>query len=296
MGIARALRRVKRQAQRGGLGALRSGLGEELRSGAIPRPLRKAARRIAALIDPNTERAAKRQPGSTATPAVERPPVETLRHAPPAQANKLGSDRGDAPIEPEPPLDTTAVDPLRVGATPVYDATPVEVAPLDATPAVVALADVTPIVIDAESALDAEAAVDAEEAVDAGEALDAVSDAEAEVQAGPEADADLAVAAAPQIEAELAAVAELAATADPDQDDDEPAVELEPRASVPAAKHKAKKKPGNGASKPKPAANASPAQPKEKLAPAEEEAKSAARSGAKAKRSGGQAGKTSKKK
>jgi hypothetical protein len=152
MGIARALRRVKRQAKQGGLGALRSGLGEELRSGAIPAPLRGAARRIAAIIDPRSGRA--RQPGSTAVPIVERTPPETLRHAPPAQANKVGSDRGDAPSQPEAPRADDTVDPISVGATPVYDATPTEVAPVDATPANATpanvVADVTLVVSDAE--------------------------------------------------------------------------------------------------------------------------------------------------
>jgi hypothetical protein len=148
MGIARALKRVKRQAKRGGLGALRSGLGEELRSGAIPGPLRGAARRIAAIIDPGSKRSGY-QPGSTATPIVERAPVETLRHAPPAQANKVGSDRGDAPVQPEAPSDADQVDPISVGATPVYDATPVVAAPIDATPSDVATVEVTPVVVSA---------------------------------------------------------------------------------------------------------------------------------------------------
>ncbi|MET0286645.1 MAG: hypothetical protein ABW352_19345 [Polyangiales bacterium] len=155
MGIARALKRVKRQAKRGGLGALRSGLGEELRSGAIPGPLRGAARRIAAIIDPGSKRSTY-QPGSTATPIVDRAPTETLRHAPPAQANKVGSDRGDAPVQPEAPSDTDEVDPISVGATPVYDATPAVVAPIDATPSDVASADVTPVVVSAPLVIESE--------------------------------------------------------------------------------------------------------------------------------------------
>ncbi len=149
MGLARALRRVKKQAKRGGLGALRSGLGEELRSGAIPGPLRSAARRIAAIIDPHTAHGA-RKPGSTATPAYEAPRTETLRHAPPAQANKLGSDRGDAPVEPTTLSDSDAVNPISVGATPVYDATPVEAEPVDATPQDVVrevVQDIAPVIV-----------------------------------------------------------------------------------------------------------------------------------------------------
>jgi hypothetical protein len=221
MGIARALGRVKRQAKRGGLGALRSGLGEELRSGSIPAPLRGAARRIAALIDPT--RPSSHKPGSSATPVVERAHTESLRAAPPEHANKLGSDRGDAPItEPEQPASDVAVDPIAVGATPVYDATPTEVAPIDATPDEVALVDVTPVVVESE-------------------------------------------------QVELSAVEEAAAPVEP---------------SAP------KKKSGNAGAKKK----AGPAEAKEKLAPAGEEAKSAARSGTKAKRSGPQGGKASKKK
>lgn len=241
MGIARALRRVKRQAKRGGLGALRSGLGEELRSGAIPAPLRGAARRIAAIIDPS--RRSSHQPGSTATPVVERAPMETLRHAPPAQANKLGSDRGDAPVEPEAPVETDVVDPITVGATPVYDATPLEVEPVDATPADVAPVVVEPVAV--EPVIAEPVAIEPAEA----EAL-----SETPVRAeGPKAVAPAAAEAA-----------------------------SEQSAPKPKAKKKA------GASVPPPA--------KEKLAPASGQATPATRSTTKAKRSGGQGGKTSKKK
>jgi hypothetical protein len=151
MGITRALQRVKRQAKRGGLGALRTGLGEGLRSASIPRPLRGAAKRIAALLDPATmARHSSHKPGATATPAVERTHTENLRAVPPEHANRVGSDRGDAPsTEPEAPDSSTVVDPIAVGATPVFDATPLEVEPIDASPSDIAAVDATPITLEA---------------------------------------------------------------------------------------------------------------------------------------------------
>jgi hypothetical protein len=163
MGITRALQRVKRQARRGGLGALRTGLGEGLRSASIPRPLRGAAKRIAALLDPaSMSRHSSHKPGSTATHAVERAHTENLRAVPPEHANKVGSDRGDAPsTEPEALDSGTAVDPVAVGATPVYDATPLEVEPVDASPTDVAAVDATPITLEATSVAVAAGAVEA---------------------------------------------------------------------------------------------------------------------------------------
>ncbi|HEX5658227.1 MAG TPA: hypothetical protein VFX59_13580 [Polyangiales bacterium] len=173
------------------------------------------------MIDPTSKRAS-RQPGSTATPVVERTPPETLRHAPPEQPNKVGSDRGDAPVEPEVLVDTDSVDPISVGATPVYNATPLEVQPVDATPADVAVGEVTPLVI-------------------------------------------------------------------------EPIVEAVEAKPTETAKPKPPKKSGNGPAK-KPSVRPPAPDAKEKLAPASGAAKSVARSGTKAKSSGGKGGKTSKKK
>lgn len=63
MGITRAIERVKRRAKLGGLNGviaglgheLRAGLGHELRSSAIPRPLRGAAERLAAFLEPTAQ-------------------------------------------------------------------------------------------------------------------------------------------------------------------------------------------------------------------------------------------------
>ena len=51
MRIAEAIERVKRQARQSGLGAMIGGVGEHLRSAAVPSPLRGAAWRIANLLD-----------------------------------------------------------------------------------------------------------------------------------------------------------------------------------------------------------------------------------------------------
>ncbi|MDB4989050.1 MAG: hypothetical protein JWN04_4228 [Myxococcaceae bacterium] len=142
MGIARAIRRVKRQAKQGGFTAVMTGLGEGLRSRAVPAPLRGAARKIAALIDPT--RSPKSRPASTprhtkhGTPSHE-PLTESEGGGARARGGvaPIGVDSGAEPLE---PADDTPVDAVRVGATPTYNATPVEVAPLDATPV-----EVTPI-------------------------------------------------------------------------------------------------------------------------------------------------------
>ena len=51
MPIARAIERITRRAQEGGLIAVLTSVGEELRGEAIPRPLRQVAQRIATLLD-----------------------------------------------------------------------------------------------------------------------------------------------------------------------------------------------------------------------------------------------------
>lgn len=258
MGIARALRRVKRQAKRGGLGALRTGLGEELRSGSIPAPLQGAARRIAALIDPGSARRSSRKPGSSATSAVVGVPAESLRHAPREYADQLGRDLGDGPAaEPQAPANGTEVDAVAIGATPVYDATPVEAAPVDATPDDLSIPDAAAVVV----------------ASDAGASE---PDASEPVASEPNASERLAVepdATEPALSAPEAASAEEAAPARVDQ---------------PQAKKK-----GNGQ---QPGTAATSSEAKEKLAAPAEEAKSAARSGPKGKRPKGHGGKTSKKK
>ncbi|HEY6878126.1 MAG TPA: hypothetical protein VI299_08900 [Polyangiales bacterium] len=274
MGIARALRRVKRQAKRGGLGALRTGLGEELRSGSIPAPLQGAARRIAALIDPGSARRAARAPGSSASPAVVRTPPETLRHEPPEHANQLGSDRGVPPApEPQALAEGTAVDPITVGATPVYDATPIEAAPVDATPADLSIPDATPIVVAAEALVSEPDATEP-----------AASEPDATERGPTEADATEPALSAPEASAE--ATPQLA-----DAPEAEPATSRSPAGAEAKAN-----KPTSGNAKKKGNAEAPDDEAKEKLAAPVGEAKSAARSGPKGKRSKGHGGKTSKKK
>jgi hypothetical protein len=259
MGIARALRRVKRQAKQGGLNALRSGLGEELRSRSVPGPLRGAARKIAAFIDPSSVARSAHKPGSSATIATsERTHTENLRPVPPEHANKLGSDLGEPPVsEPVAPAEDTAVDPRVVGATPVFNATPAEVEPVDATPSDIAPIDATPVTLDA-SALAEAAPVAAAAGVEAPERSDA-ADVPANEPAAP-------TSSDPTVGAQAAS-----------------------QGSGPKNKGGANKKQGNGNT-------AASTAEKEKLAPSEEAAKSAARSGPGAPKRPNHGGKTSKKK
>jgi hypothetical protein len=170
MGIARTIERVKRQAKQGGLGAVRATLGEELRSSAIPAPLRSAAQRLAALLDParspepapstvyqvSYEQAGRSAPANEnerkrphADPASSAQRLEevslTSPVRPPEHVTTTGNDSGAAPDEPAPELE---VDPSAVGATPTFDATPVEAAALDATPREAAPIDATPALIE----------------------------------------------------------------------------------------------------------------------------------------------------
>ncbi|MDB4974399.1 MAG: hypothetical protein JWN48_2740 [Myxococcaceae bacterium] len=154
MGIARAIRRVKRQAKQGGLNAVIEGLGEGLRSRSVPAPLRGAARKIASLIDP-TRSARKGRPGSSpAAHASTRSAAARATSADPYLEPAPGSARTptevtatgvDSGAEPSEPSDDMLVDAQRVGATPTYNATPVEVAPVDASPSEVAKVVVKPV-------------------------------------------------------------------------------------------------------------------------------------------------------
>lgn len=149
MGIARAIRRVKRHAKQGGLNAVMTGLGEGLRSRSVPAPLRGAARKIAALIDPTRSAKTSHYAAHTAQHDT------TVDHG---DAGELGLERGiasppsevtptgvDSGAEPSEPLEGTPVDPLAVGATPTFNATPLQVEPIDATPDEVKPIEVAPI-------------------------------------------------------------------------------------------------------------------------------------------------------
>ena len=154
MGIARAIRislarprarfdRMKRQAEQGGLSAMRSELGEGLRSRAVPAPLRGAARKLASLIDPTRPaKKAHHTPHSPPRTHARSPELDPGVARPPAEVTATGVDSGAEPPE---PLDGTPVDASVVGATPTYNATPIEVEPVDATPVVVSAVEVTPL-------------------------------------------------------------------------------------------------------------------------------------------------------
>ena len=161
MGIARAIRRVKRQAKQGGLNAVMTGLGEGLRSRSVPAPLRGAARKIAALIDPTrASEASHHGAPSHAAQHGAKHATEAARDGlgvvgglpepdpgiarPPARVTPTGVDSGAEPSE---PLDGTPVDPLVVGATPTFNATPLQVEPIDASPAEVKAIEVQPLEI-----------------------------------------------------------------------------------------------------------------------------------------------------
>jgi hypothetical protein len=154
MGIARAIRislarprarldRMKRQAEQGGLSAVRSELGEGLRSRAVPAPLRGAARKLASLIDPSRPaKKAHHTPHAAPRTHAGSPEIDPGVARPPAEVTTTGVDSGAEPPE---PLDGTPVDASTVGATPTYDATPIEVEPVDATPVAVSALEVTPL-------------------------------------------------------------------------------------------------------------------------------------------------------
>jgi hypothetical protein len=150
MGIARALRRVKRQAKQGGLSSMRSEIGEGLRSRAVPAPLRGAARKLASLIDPTRPAKKAHHAPSHAAPRThahaDAPEIDPGIARPPAEVTATGVDSGAEPAE---PLDGTPVDATTVGATPTYNATPIEVEPVDATPVAVSPAEVTALEITA---------------------------------------------------------------------------------------------------------------------------------------------------
>jgi hypothetical protein len=158
MGIARAIERVKRQAKSGGLQGVIAGLGKELRSEQIPVPLRAAAERIARLLPAERGGVAPPQPEAlqakttyvAVTKEVQPAPVEsvvpTLGETAREGLSATGTDSGvePGPLEPD---DDTPVDPETVGATPIVNASPIEVAPLDASPVEVAPLDASPIEI-----------------------------------------------------------------------------------------------------------------------------------------------------
>lgn len=159
MGIARTIERVRQQARQGGLPAVMAGLGEELRSEHVPGPLRSAAQRLAALLEAarpsSARRAAERSDDVRAeASASARPQQEPVaneetsaasmaRPAPGEVSTHTGDDHGDepGPIEPEA---GTPVDPAAVGATPLINASPIEVQAIDATPDEVESVDATP--------------------------------------------------------------------------------------------------------------------------------------------------------
>ena len=187
MGIARAIERVKRQAKSGGLQGVIAGLGKELRSEQIPVPLRAAAHRIARLLPAERGRAGggvnnQREPAQSSalhaktihagvtptavTPtvvipkavapkavvtAVEAAPLEefvaTASAGPREGASPTGTDSGAEPGPIEPDGDVP-VDAEAVGATPIVNASPIEVAPIDASPIEVAPIDASPIEIE----------------------------------------------------------------------------------------------------------------------------------------------------
>lgn len=163
MGIARAFERVKRQARQVGFDAVIEGVGEQLRSDAIPGPLRGAAWRIAALLEAacpvsgvrpdqrareliHQDRAATGRTPERGSPelrsaevnssARERPMPADQRVAPQATppAERVSPTGADGGAHPEPPVEGTPVDPALVGATPTFSAAPINVSPVDATP------------------------------------------------------------------------------------------------------------------------------------------------------------------
>jgi hypothetical protein len=291
MRISRAIGRVKRQAKQG-----MAGLGEGLQSSVVPRPFRGAARRIAELLGANkpTARARKDQPRSHPAPSHEpyQPQVVSIT---PDHVTFTGTDSG---VEPnDEPRDDTPVDPRAVGATPTYNATPLEVAPVEVTPIDATPVDATPLEI-APAALDGEAygeVTDAE--VTEAELSDAqLSDAQltkAEVVRADVPHADGTDTRAVEIQPPHTADAELAATdtgrgAAPRAAANKPAVAAKPKTSPRA---------GTGNGKKRAAPPSDGATPKEKVAPPGEAAKTLARSGSGgSKKRSGPGAETSKKK
>lgn len=277
MQIARTIRRVKRQAREGGLGALRVSLGEELRSSAIPSPLRPAARRLAALLDPGRSRASSQQtPAALAQSSLSsarggdggdgeeaRRSASVYEPAPsaePASADSsavpLVSTATDSGAQPVEPAADTQVDARVVGATPTVNATPVEAQAVDASPVEVSVVDATPTAV---------AAV-AEVALAPGRAAEAPS-------------------VKPTTKREAGANAEA----------DQPASKAQ---AAGAGNHGKPRTPKPRKAAPETATPERAAAKKEKLAPSGEAAKSLARSGSRGakQRSGGSNGTTSKKK
>lgn len=156
MGIAQAIERVRRQAGRAGLGAVIGGVGEQLRSDAVPTPLRGAAWRIAALLDAACPHAQAKpeqrardlivedriaiqrnradQRSAAAAPPAPRPADELVPPASSARAPAPSATAVDSGAQPAAPADETPVSAAAVGATPSFNVTPVVVTPVDATP------------------------------------------------------------------------------------------------------------------------------------------------------------------
>lgn len=264
MRISRAIGRVKRQAKQGMVG-----LGEGLTSSVVPRPLRGAARRLAELLGANkpTSRARKDPPRVHAAPAASAPAYQPqVVTKTPDHVTFTGTDSGVEPND-EPRVDTP-VDPRVVGATPTYNATPVEVAPLEVTPIDATPIDATPVEIET-AAIIVEAEADSDVADTGGR------DSTVDVS-----DAELTEVGAPRTQAA------------------EPQPTSAKKPSVPPkAKAASRGGNGNGGGKKRAAPAADGATTKEKVAPSGEAAKTLARSGSggSKKRSGARAD-TSKKK
>lgn len=98
MAIARAIERITKRAQQGGLIAVLTGLGEALRDEAIPTPLRRVARRLATLLDGQRTALATHDAHShTDAPAiVVNVAVAVAVGADPSESE--GSERKDKPV------------------------------------------------------------------------------------------------------------------------------------------------------------------------------------------------------
>lgn len=266
MRISRAIGRVKRQAKQG-----MAGLGEGLTSSVVPRPLRGAARRLAELLGANkpTSRARKDPPRVHAAPTASAPayqPQVVIKT--PTHVTFTGTDSG---VEPnDEPRDDTPVDPRVVGATPTYNATPIEVAPLEVTPVDATPIDATPVEIQTAAII-----------------VEAEADSDVADTGGRDSTVDVSDAELTEVEAPRSQAAE-----------PQPASTKKPSVP-PKAKAKASPRGGNGSGggKKRAAAAADGATSKEKVAPSGEAAKTLARSGSggSKKRSGARAD-TSKKK
>lgn len=282
MRISRAIGRVKRQAKQG-----MAGLGEGLQSSVVPRPLRGAARRLAELLGANkpTSRARKDPPRPHAAPAASAPAYQPqVVTKTPTHVTFTGTDSG---VEPnDEPRDDTPVDPRVVGATPTYNATPIEVAPVEVTPIDATPVDATPIEI--APAVIVGPADDELASSDVGDTEADVSDAKA---TGTEAARAQRTAS---VEAHAEPLATQVDTTRAEPGDAKPAATKKP--SVPP-KAKAQPRAGNGNGKKRAAGAVDDATSKEKVAPSGEAAKTLARSGSGgAKKRSGSRADTSKKK